>query len=333
MSRSPNAPFDRPTMGISMVVVGLFLFALQDVVIKGFSDRYSVLQIVFVRGLVAIIPILVAIVVTSGWRGVVAYRPRLLILKGLLGFVSYMGYYLAIAAMPLAEVVTIVFMAPIIVTVLSAIVLKEDVGFRRWVAVCVGFMAVLIVVGPSGRIAHLATMLAILSSLTYACSTFITRFIGPDDRPWTITLYSMCAFLIGSGVASVIVFTFASAVETQDASLQFLLRPWVVPEPLDGLLMVFLGVNAAAGFYCLINAYWVAPASVVAPFEYTYIIWAVLFGYLVWSEIPESTTLIGVTLLIASSAYIFRWELRRPATEPTAGFPVGKTYAYEPSDG
>ena len=316
-----------------MVVVGLFLFALQDVIIKGFSDRYSVLQVVFVRGLVAIIPILIAIVVTTGWRGVIAYRPRLLILKGLLGFISYMGYYLALAAMPLAEVVAIVFMAPIIVTVLSAIVLKEDVGFRRWVAVCVGFMAVLIVVGPSGRIAHLATILALLSALTYACSTFITRFIGPDDRPWTITLYSMCAFLVGSGIASVFVLAFASTVVTQDASLQFLLRPWVVPEALDCLLMVFLGLNAAAGFYCLINAYWVAPASVVAPFEYTYIIWAVLFGYLVWSEIPEPTTLIGVSLLIASSWYIFRWELKRRAAEPAAGPTVGKNYAYNAGDG
>ena len=254
MARSPNVPFDRPAMGIPMVVVGLFLFALQDVVIKGFSDRYSVLQLVFVRGLVAMIPILIAVIVTSGWRGIVAYKPRLLIVKGLLGFLSYMGYYLALAAIPLVEVVAIVFMAPIFVTVLSAVFLKESVGFRRWIAVFVGFMAVLIVVGPSGRITHLATILAVLSALTYACSTFITRFIGPDDRPWTITLYSMGTFLIGSSIASVFVFAFGSAVVTEDASLQFLLRPWVVPESLDGLLMVFLGVNAAAGFYCLINA-------------------------------------------------------------------------------
>ncbi len=332
MPPAPNVPFDRPALGIPMVVVGLFLFALQDVVIKGFSDRYSVLQLVFVRGLVAMIPILIAVVVTSGWRGVVAYKPRLLVVKGMLGFLSYMGYYLALAAMPLVEVVAIVFMAPIFVTVLSAVFLKESVGFRRWIAVFVGFMAVLIVVGPSGRIAHLATILAVLSALTYACSTFITRFIGPHDRPWTITLYSMGVFLIGSSIASIFVLSFGSAVVTDDASLQFLLRPWVVPEPLDCLLMVFLGVNAAAGFYCLINAYWVAPASVVAPFEYTYIIWAVLFGYLFWSEIPEPTTILGVALLIASSAYIFHWELRRQTVQPTGEATLRKNYAYNASN-
>ena len=96
--------------------------------------------------------------------------------------------------------------------------------------------------------------------------------------------------------------------------------------------MVFLGVNAAAGFYCLINAYWAAPASVVAPFEYTYIIWAVLFGYLFWSEIPEPTTILGVALLIASSAYIFHWELRRQTVQPTGGAPLRKNYAYNASD-
>ena len=311
-----------------MVVGGLFLFALQDVVIKEFSDRYSVLQLVFVRGLVAMIPILVAVVVTSGWRGVVAYKPGLLTTKGLLGFLSYMGYYLALAAMPLAEVVAIVFTAPIFVTVLSAMILKENVGFRRWAAVMVGFAGVLIVVGPSGRVAHLATMLAVLAALCYACSTFLTRFIGPNDRPWTITLYSMAAFLMGSGVASLLVLWLGSDFVTDNASLEFLLRPWIVPGPLDALLMVFLGVNAAVGFYCLIKAYWSAPASVVAPFEYTYIIWAVLFGYLAWSEIPELTTVVGVTLLIASSLYIFRWELRRKSVETTARTSLRENYVY-----
>ena len=157
---------------------------------------------------------------------------------------------------------------------------------------------------------------ALLGAFLYACSILITRFIGPNDRPWTITLYTMLAFLIGSSIASVLVFSFGGTVVTEDPSLQFLLRPWVVPEIEDCLLMVFLGVNAAVGFYCLIKAYWVSPASVVAPFEYTYIIWAVLFGYLIWSEIPRATVVFGVAVLIACSFYIFRRELQlRRATD------------------
>ena len=317
MVPAPTSPTDRPVAGISLCVFGLFLFSLQDVIIKSFSDTYSVLQIVFTRGLVAMVPILIAVVVTSGWRGTVAYKPRLLLLKGSLGFFSYLTYYMAIAALPLAEVVIIVFSAPIFVTVLSAMLLKEPVGVTHWSAVLVGFLAIVIVVGPSGDFGHLATLLALLAAFTYACSILITRFIGPNDRPWTITLYSMLAFLIGSSIAGVLVFSFGSALVTDNPSLQFLLRPWVVPKLEDCLLMVFLGVNAAVGFYCLIKAYWVSPASTVAPFEYTYIIWAVLFGYLIWSEIPRATTFFGVVLLITSSFYIFRRELeqRRAASD------------------
>jgi S-adenosylmethionine uptake transporter len=310
MVPSPSSPTDRPIAGISLCVLGLFLFSLQDVIIKSFSETYSVLQIVFTRSVVAMVPILIAVVLTSGWRGMLAYKPRLLLLKGSLGFLSYLTYYMAMAALPLVEVVTILFSAPIFVTVLSAILLKEPVGVRRWSAVFVGFLVIVIVVGPGGDFGHLAALLALLGAFIYACSILITRFIGPNDRPWTITLYSMLAFLIGSSIASVLVFSLGGTVVTENPSLQFLLRPWVVPKIEDCLLMVFLGVNAAVGFYCLIKAYWVSRASVVAPFEYTYIIWAVLFGYLIWSEIPRATVVFGVAVLIACSLYTFRKELQ-----------------------
>ncbi|MDH3283015.1 MAG: DMT family transporter [Gammaproteobacteria bacterium] len=310
MVPASSSPADRPIAGISLCVFGLFLFSLQDVIIKSFSGTYSVLQIVFVRSMVAMVPIIIAVLLTSGWRGMRAYKPRVLLLRGFLGFLSYLAYYMAIAALPLVDVVTIVFSAPILVTVLSATLLKEPVGARRWSAVFLGFLAIVIVVGPSGDVGHLAALLALLAAFAYACSILITRLIGPNDRPWTITLYSMLAFLIGSSIASVLVVTFSGAFATENLALQFLLRPWVVPAIEDCLLMVFLGLNAAVGFYCLIKAYWVSPVSVVAPFEYTYIIWAVLFGYVIWSEIPRVTSIFGVALLIACSFYIFRTELQ-----------------------
>ncbi len=329
MIHVPRSPSDRPVTGISLCVFGLFLFSLQDIIIKSFSDTYSVLQIVFIRCIVAMVPILIAIALTSGRRGLLAHKPKLLLLKGFSGFLSYLAYYMAMAALPLAEVVTIVFAAPVFVTVLSSILLKEQVGARRWTAVFVGFLAIIIMVGPQGDFVHLATLLALLAALCYACSILITRLIGPHDRPLTVTLYTTLTFLIGSGIASVLAFSIGAAVGTENPSLQFLLRPWVVPAIGDCLLMVFLGVNAAAGFYCLIKAYWVAPASTVAPFEFTYILWAVMFGYLIWHEVPRQATFPGVVLLIASSFYIFRRELvqnrqigddgARPQTDTAVG--------------
>ncbi len=305
-----NLPPARPAAGIALCMSGLFLVSLQDIIIKYFSDTYSVLQIVFIRSLVALVPILIAVRLTDGWRGIRTYKPRLLLFRGALGFLCYLAYYMAIAGLPLVEVVTIVFSAPIIVTVLSAILLKEPVGARRWSALVVGFLAVVIVVGPSGDFRHLATLLALLAAFAYACSIVVTRFIGADEHPWTITLYSMLTFFIGSCIASVLVFSFGAALATENPSLRFLLRPWVMPRAADCLLMAFLGLNASLSFYCLIKAYWVSPASVVAPFEYTYIIWAVVFGYLIWAEVPQATSVFGMALLITCGFYILHRELQ-----------------------
>lgn len=305
-----NPLTERPVAGIPLCVSGLFLFSLQDIIIKFFSDTYSVLQIVFIRCVVAAVLILLVVLLTGGWRGVLPHKPKLLLLRGFLGFLSCMAYYLAIASLPLVDVVIIVFSAPILVTVMSAILLKESVGARRWLALAIGFGALIIVVGPSGNFRHLATLLALLATFAYAGSILVTRFIGANDHPSTITLYSMFVFIIGSVVASVLVVAFGATLAPENPSLQFLLRPWVLPRPGDGLLMIFLGLNAALAFYCVTKAYWGSPASVVAPFEYTYIIWAALFGYLVWTEIPRTTSVFGMALLIACNLYIFRRELR-----------------------
>ena len=310
MPRYDQTQRNRPTAGITTLVFGLFMLSFQDVIIKAFSDQYSVLQIVFIRCSVALVPIVIAILWISGWRGFVAYEPRLLLLRGLCGFLSYLGYYLAIAALPLAEVVTIVFSAPIFITVLSVVLLKERVGARRWSAILVGFLGVVVVVGPSGQIADLAVILALLTALTYALMSIVTRHVGGSDAPWTMSLYSVVVFILGSVVASLLVAVFEPTFNPEDLSLQFLLRPWVVPATTDLLLMIFIGLNWSVGSYCLAKAYSVAPVSVVAPFEYTYIIWAVLFGFLIWSEVPAVTTFIGLGLLISSSLYILRRELR-----------------------
>ncbi len=191
-----------------------------------------------------------------------------------------------------------------------ALEMRFEVGPRRWSAVIVGLVGVSIVVGRTGNIGNLAAILAVLAALTYAGQTIITRYAAAYDRPWTMSLYSMMVFLVGSALASLMIASFGSVIATDHPSLQFLLRPWVVPAATDLMLMVFLGVNAAVGFYCLTKAYWIAPVSVIAPFEYTYIIWAVLFGFLIWSEVPAVTTFIGLALLIGSSLYILRRELR-----------------------
>ncbi len=298
-----------------MVMGALFLFALQDIIVKFLSDDYSVLQIVFIRGLVALVPLAIMVRIAYRGRRVILRRTGWLLLRGGLGFASYLGYYMAVAALPLAQVVTITFTAPIFATALSALLLREPVGWRRWCAVFVGFIATAIVIGPTGLSIELGALLALTAAITYALMTLTTRYIGQTALPSVMALVSMLVFVLGSGVGSVYVTVFWSEVATRDPSLLFLLRPWRMPAPGDLALMLLMGLNATFGFYYLTKAYWVAPISVVAPFEYSYIIWAVAFGYFIWGEVPAVTTWVGVVVLITTSLYILRREVRLAAAD------------------
>lgn len=302
-------PQARPLAGILLCVTGLFFFSLQDLMIKYFSAHYSLMQLVWVRGVVAAAAIAAAVVARYGWRGLQTRQPGILLLRGVFGFFSYASYYMAVAALPLVDVVTIAFTAPVMVMVMSALLLREPVGLRHWWGVAAGFLAMIIVVGPRGDLRHMATLLALFAAFAYSASIVTTRFIGGGERPWTITLYSMLVFIAGSCIAALALPAFTAPAD--NAALQFLLRAWTPPRTAaDFWLMLALGLNAALSFYCVIKAYWLSPASVIAPFEYTYIIWAVVFGWFVWGEPPRISSLTGVAILIGSSLYLLRREVR-----------------------
>ncbi len=294
--------------GAAILVFGLFLFSIQDIIIKFFSDQYSVLQIVFIRGLVSMA--VIALAIRLLWPGIalISNRPRTAIARGLLGFTSYLAYYLAVAAMPLAEVVAIVFTMPLFVTAMSALVLGEKVGIRRWSAVFVGFLGVLIILSPGGELNVLAVSLAFTASITYAAQTTITRFLSSHDWPLTLAFNSIFVFTCASGLLSLLLLGGIINVNSEHASLAFFSREWVMPETPHLAMMLFLGVNGAVGFYCLSKAYCSSEASAIAPFEYSYIIWAIVFGYLFWNEVPGITTITGVIILVSSSLYIWYRE-------------------------
>ncbi len=302
--------------GALILIFGLFLFSIQDIIIKHFSDRYSVLQIVFIRGLVAILLFGLLFGLLRERIPQISRRPGLMLLRGLLGFCSYTFYYLAVAAMPLAEVVAITFTMPLFVTAMSALILRERVGLRRWSAVVVGFAGVLVILSPQGEFNALAVGFAFGAAVTYASQTIITRFLGGHDHPLTIAFNAIVIFTVASGALSLLLAGGIIAVTSEHPSLAFFGRAWRLPEGFDLLLLLVIGGIAAVGFYCLSKAYVISEASAIAPFEFTYILWAVIFGYLFWNEVPGATTIVGVAVLIGSSLYIWYRErqLARRAT-------------------
>jgi len=300
-------PVDRTKEGIVILMTGLFFFSFQDIIVKLLSDRFNVLQIVFTRSCFALSFLVLIGLFTSGRRALFAKQPILLMVKGGVTFFAFLFYYLALPSLPLADIVAIAFMSPILMTVLSVIVLKESVGPRRWAAIFVGFIGVLIVVGPSGNFTNLGAVFAFGCACSYAVSSILTRFIDKGDEPITIAIYSMIMFFVISGTMAL----FVSNIDSQQVtnpSMQFLFRDWVKPDNREMLLLFLIGCIATVGFYCLGRAYLVAPASHVAPFEYTYIVWAVILSFLFFNEVPKLTTLIGVSILVGSSLFIWYRE-------------------------
>ncbi len=294
-----------------MVSIGLFLFSIQDVIIKSISDQYSVLQIVFTRSITALIIMVTVIFVVADRSTFKIHKLWPVMFKGTCGFFSYLAYYMALTGLPLADAATITFSAPIMVTAMSAILFKEQVGWRRWVAVLIGFFAITLVVGPKGHFNNLSVVLALAAAFTYAISTISTRYIDPRDTALTASFYSLAMFLFWSIVCSVTVLVLFKSNETAPASIAFLLRRWNHPTDFDQWLMVALGFISAGGFYCLVKAYMVAEFSAVSPFEYFYIVWGAIFGFIIWKEIPSPLTIAGVVLLVASNLYILKREMER----------------------
>lgn len=296
-----------PLRGIAFLVFGLSLFTVQDVIIKLLSGGYPTHQIVFFRGLVAMLPILAILFLEGGPRLLRSARRPALILRGLCGFICFTAYYMALAALPLADAVTLFYASPLFVTTLSWPVLGEAVGLRRWLAVSVGFIGVLVMVGPPGGGLDPAMLLAVGSAFAYAGQILMTRRLSRTEAGSTLAFYAMLTFVAASGVVGLAIGDgrFAGSVHP---SLAFLLRPWVWPAGADLFLLAICGLIAGTGFYCLGQAYRLGPVSVIAPFEYSSLPWAILWGYLIWADLPSWLTLLGVALVVGSGLYIIHRE-------------------------
>jgi len=301
---------NRPFVGITALIAGLLVFSLQDVTIKLFSAEYSILQIVIVRSVIALGLIGIIVAIRLGRSGFRVYQPFKIILKGILGFLSYLAYYLSLASLPLIDAVTITFTAPILVVIFSSILVGERVGLRRWLATLAGFVGVLIAVGFEGRLANIAIAFAFLAALTYALNSVMARYISSTDNPWTVTFYFTVAHSAGGVITYLIVLLTASGLDSTHPSFAFLTRDWTRPDAADLVIMCSLGVIATIGFFCLNKAYLSARAATVAPFEYSYILWAALFGYLIWGEAPTALTVIGLSILIGSNLFALRTEVK-----------------------
>lgn len=266
----------------------MFLFAAVDTIAKYLTETLHPLQIVWSRQLGLLIGILVILALRGG---VILHtrRPGLQIARGVMAVGSASLFVFAIRFVPLADAVAVTFVAPFLVTMIAALVLREAVGIRRWTAVALGFVGVLIVTRPGMGIVHPAVFLVLLAALLFALRQIISRVVARTDRIVTTVAYTA---LVSSAILTIPL-------------------PFVWQSLSTGLelgLLIGMAVLAAIAETLVIKALDVADAVVVAPVHYSLLIWATLYGFLVFGQFPDPWTWIGASIIVATGIYTLHRE-------------------------
>lgn len=298
---SPNV------QGIVFIVLAMFIFSLQDVAIKWIAGDYPVLEIVIFRNLVAL-PCTLLLFRLEGGRGLpTTNRHALEYVRGFLLFFSFTTYMMGLAAMPLADVGAIRNSAPLIITFLSVIFLGETVGPRRWFVIVLGFIGVLFIIRPGAATFNIGSIFILLATLTYALNVIMTRQLRTTDSSATMAYYSTLVYLVATVLLTPLAIFVGEAPEAHP-SIVFLLRAWAMPSLFDLIIMGALGLVWALGMYMIARAYSVAEASAAAPFEYVALLFSVMWGMMIWGEIPTWATWLGAALTIGSGLYLLYRE-------------------------
>ena len=286
----------QPLRGIAYMAGAGFCLTLLDVAVKWLTTDYTPPQIAFIRYAICIC-LAAAIATRAGGVGTLrTRRPLGHLLRSALNLATMLTFYYALARLPLADAISIGYAAPLFMTVLSVPLLHERVGWRRWSAVLIGFVGVIVILRPSGAGLDGGSLLALLSAFLYALTLITSRQLSATESSHTILFYYSVAVLIATG-----------------AAMPWM---WVTPRWADLWAFALAGIAGSVGQFLLNQAFRYGEVSLLAPIEYVTLLWATLFGFAVWGELPGPPVLVGAAIIIASTLYIAQRETRlRRATE------------------
>ena len=268
--------------------ISVCAFSLMDVIVK-WSDDYPVGQVLFFRGFCGIIPILFLIPKNRYLDFYKTTRPFLHFKRCLAGLIALVSIFVALRNLPLATVVSISFAAPIFITIFSIFLLKEKVGIYRWLAVLVGFVGIIFITEPGFSSLNLYYIYPIIFCLGLSYVAIAIRKLSSTEPAWLISFFFSFSIML----------------------LSFLsfYQGWILPSLLDLFLLSMVGILGGLANLWLSQSYKYSEVSLVSPLKYLALVFAIIFGYLIWNEIPSVKTLLGALLVIISSIIIFRREM------------------------
>ena len=288
--QKPTDMKPRTSAGIVLMCLGVACLCVNDALAKSLTATYSPFQIQFLRNLIAL-PFAILIAHRMGGAAALrSHRPLAHLMRGGLWVGATFLFFTSITYMGLAEATALIFVAPLFITALSAMLFREHVGWRRWLAVVVGFIGVLIAVRPGTSAFQTVSLLPVATAFVYALLMLSARFVDARESVWTLLLY-----MTGTG-----------------ALISLFIVPfiWIPLRAQDLWLFAAIAIFGTAGMTMMTQAFRLAPAVVVAPLDYTAIIWATALGWLFWAEIPDALTFVGAAVIIASGVFII-WREHR----------------------
>ncbi len=299
--------------GILFAAGGTIVFSVNDVAIKFLSGGYALHQVILIRAFVAMAFILSFIAFSrTGFRQLVTRRPKTHLMRVAIVMVSNVTFFLGLAAMPLADAVAVAFVSPIVITVLSVVFLRETVGPRRWIAVILGMVGVIIMLRPGAGVIQPAAVLVLISAILYAAGNLLARQMGGTESAVTLGFYVQAGFIL---VSSAMGFWVGDGHMASDDTLwTFLFRPWIWPPVADWPIFLATGLAVGIGGMMVTQAYRTAEAGLVAPFGYVGMPAAIVWGAVIFGTFPDLTAWAGIALICGSGLYtLWRETARRKA--------------------
>ena len=279
----------RSLRAIVYMLAAVLLFALMDAGLKTLTAHYPSFEVAAIRGASSLPLVLVWALWTGGAKPLFRVRWSLHLLRGVLGIMMMAGFVYALRSLPLSTAYSIFFVAPLMITALSVPFLGEQVGPRRWTAIGIGLVGVLVVLRPTGEgMLSLAGLAVLIAAFGYSVSAITVRIIARTDSTQALMVWVLFFMAFGAGLLA--------------------LPEWVPLRAADAWVIAGVGVAGALGQYAITEAFRLGEASLIAPLEYTALVWGVLLDATLWGVLPDVVTWLGAAIIVSSGLYLLRRE-------------------------
>ena len=298
------------TKGIFFIMTGMAFFSIQDSLIKYIYEDVALFELYFGRTLIQSIILLSFVLLTKKTIVLKTHYPILTLVRVVCFFFGFSFFYISLTFMTLAMTSALFFSCPFFMSMFAKFFLKEKIGIRRWSAILIGFIGVLIVLNPTLEEFNFFKLAPVACALCYATSMTITKYTSDKDSIYT----QMTWLYIFAIFASIIIFLVSGDGKFNnfsDSTMQFIFREWFTNPAEAWPYVLTMGIVASISFFCVFSAYSIASPSIVSLFEYSYIIFAMIAGYILFKTIPEPRTFLGAAIIISAGVYIyFREKVR-----------------------